>query len=196
MPPDDCFCLETWLRYRYSKKRRKFKNTLIWRSSKMNRNENMLILHYLWKKLQTAKGKKRGAFDSYIENGNRKGNLKFLLKTSVYLTMNCFLNIFAWRLQNLKSTIFNQGTRFRDTLSGEERLCVTLRHVVTRDSHTIISMNYRMGSATVGNTRCCMGKLFLTGHLKALTSKNKWKKIANDFDRRWNFHNCLLFHNC
>ena len=33
--------------------------------------------------------------------------------------------------------------------------------------------------------------LFLKGYLKAPTSKNKRKKVANDFEKRWNFHNCL-----
>ena len=51
-PCDDCCCLETWSRYYYHIKRRKFKTILIWRSSrKMNRNKNLLILNYFWKKL-------------------------------------------------------------------------------------------------------------------------------------------------
>ena len=49
---------------------------------------------------------------------------------------------------------------------------------MTGDSDTIISMNYRMGSATVGRiikeTRGVIwDTLFLKGHLKTLTSKNK-----------------------
>ena len=51
-PPNGWFCLEIWSRYNYNKKRRKFQTILIWRSSrKMNRNKNLLILYYLWKKL-------------------------------------------------------------------------------------------------------------------------------------------------
>ena len=93
-------------------------------------------------------------------------------------------------LLHLGAPFLTKESRFRETLSAEERLCVTLRHVLTRDSHTIISMNYRMSSATVGRiikeTRSVISDiLFLKGYLKAPTSKNKWKKIANDF-----FHNC------
>ena len=58
-------------------------------SRKMNRNK-LLILYYLWEKQQIAKAKKGAVFDSYIKNGNRKGNFRFLSKTSVYLIMNCF----------------------------------------------------------------------------------------------------------
>ena len=81
-------------------------------------------------------------------------------------------------LLHLVAPSLTKKSRFLDTLSAEERLCVTLRHVVTGDSHTIISMNYRMGSATVERTiketRGVMwDTLFLKGHLKALTSKNK-----------------------
>ena len=59
-PPNDYFCLETWSRYYYNIKRRKFKTILIWRSSrKMSRNKNYLYIlyiymshiYYLWKKL-------------------------------------------------------------------------------------------------------------------------------------------------
>lgn len=79
---------------------------------------------------------------------------------------------------HLVAPSLTKESRFRDTLSAEERLCVTLRHVVTGDSDTIISMNYRMGSATVGRiikeTRDVIRDiLFLKGHLTALTSKNK-----------------------
>ena len=55
--PDDCFCLETWFRYHYNKKRLNSKIILIWRSSgKMNSVltiiiKNVLILYYLWKKV-------------------------------------------------------------------------------------------------------------------------------------------------
>ena len=30
-----------------------------------------------------------------------------------------------------------------------------------------------------------------TLYLKAPKSKNEWKKIENNFEKRWNFHNCL-----
>ena len=30
-----------------------------------------------------------------------------------------------------------------------------------------------------------------TLYLKAPKSKSEWKKIENNFEKRWNFHNCL-----
>ena len=65
-PHEDCFCLETWSRYHYNKKRQKFKTILIWRSSrKMQRNKYLLIL-YLWKKQQTPKAEKRFFFSTFF----------------------------------------------------------------------------------------------------------------------------------
>ena len=85
---------------------------------------------------------------------------------------------------------------FQDTICAEERVFVTLRHVVMWDSHTIISLNKRMNLTTVGRIikeTCSViwDTLFLKGYLKAPTSKNQWKKIAKDFEKRWNFDNCF-----
>ena len=68
----------------------------------------------------------------------------------------------------------------RDTISAEERHCVTPRHVVTADSQTVISMNYRMSPTTVERIikETCgviWDTLFLKGYLKAPTSKTNGK---------------------
>ena len=85
---------------------------------------------------------------------------------------------------------------FRNTISAEERFYVTLRHAVAGDSHTIISINYSLSPTMVGRiiketSGIIWDTLFLKGYLKAPISKNEWKKIANDFEKRRNFHNCL-----
>lgn len=74
----------------------------------------------------------------------------------------------------------------RDTIIAEEKLCVTLGHVVTGFTHTIISLNYRASPATVGkviNKTCCViwNTLFLKRYIKAVTSKRERKKIVNNF---------------
>ena len=85
-------------------------------------------------------------------------------------------------LSHMVAPSLMKESRFQDTISAEERLCVTLRHVVMRDSHTIISMNYRMSPTTVGRIikETCgviWDILFLKGYLKSPTSKSKWKKL-------------------
>ena len=70
MPPDDCFCLQTWSRYHHKKQNKRCWNVetiLIWRSSrKMNRNKNLLILYYLWKKLSKLQKKVFHAFSFQV----------------------------------------------------------------------------------------------------------------------------------
>lgn len=52
--------------------------------------------------------------------------------------------------------LFNSGPRIsksnlkRESISPEERLCVTLRFLVTGDSQAIITASYRISKATIG----------------------------------------------
>ena len=77
-PPNDYFCLETWSRYYYNIKRRKFKTILIWRSSKkMNRKKSLLILYYLWKKVSKFSNAQKKVFHAFSFQLCSTANSKF-----------------------------------------------------------------------------------------------------------------------
>ena len=94
MPANDCFCLETWSQYSYNVKCQKFKTILIWRSCrKMNRNKNLLILYYLWKKLFNAQKKVFHAFSFELySTANSKFSFASLCEINCIKSLNLSLN--------------------------------------------------------------------------------------------------------
>ena len=84
----------------------------------------------------------------------------------------------------------------REAISPQERLCVTLRFLVTGDAFATIAHSYRMSKTTVGrivNDTCevIWNVLKDKGFLKVLANQNEWNKIATDFEARWNSPDCL-----
>ncbi len=81
-------------------------------------------------------------------------------------------------------------------MSREERLAVTLRHLATGDSHSTIAMSYRMIPTTVGRIimetcRTIWSILIKSGFLKAPSTQKEWKEMAQKFETKWNFPNCV-----
>ena len=89
-----------------------------------------------------------------------------------------------------------KNCRNRKPVSPTERLAVTLRYLVTGDSHLTIAMSYRMSATTVGRIvretcRVLWDVLREKGFLKSPNTPDEWKQIANGFEERWNFPNCI-----
>ena len=87
--------------------------------------------------------------------------------------------------------ILKADTR-KDVISVDERLCVTLRYLATGDAYS----SYKIGDTTVARiiqetTVAIWDPLTEQGYLKIPENKEGWKKIADDFEKRWNFPNCL-----
>ena len=63
------------------------------------------------------------------------------------------------------------------------------------DSQQTISFNFRIGKATVCNiiqeTCEAVCDVLKPVYLKSPSSPSEWKEIATEFERRWNFPNCL-----
>ena len=106
-------------------------------------------MYYLWKKQQTAKAEKRCWVDLRIFD--QELFFKHFGKTTTKF----------WEILHMVAPSLTIESRFWDTISEVERLCVNshTKHVVTGDSHTISSMNYRMGPTTAGRIikeTCCV----------------------------------------
>ena len=83
-----------------------------------------------------------------------------------------------------------------ESIGPGERLCVTLRYLVTGDAQSTISLSYRISKTSV--TRIIKERadalwkvLSERGFTKAPSSKEEWVEIANQFERKWNFGNCI-----
>ena len=85
----------------------------------------------------------------------------------------------------------------RETISPEERLWVTLRYVVTGDAHVTIAASYRISPTSISRrtmkvtTKVTWNVFLNKGFLKVPNSAQKWKKITQSFESKWNFPHCL-----
>ena len=84
----------------------------------------------------------------------------------------------------------------RKPFTAGERLCVTLRFLVTGDSQATIGASYRMSPTTAGRIiketcEVIWDIMLEKGFLSFPQNQAEWKAVACNFERRWNFPNCL-----
>ena len=84
----------------------------------------------------------------------------------------------------------------RQAIPPGERLCVTLRYLVTGDAQTTIAASYRISPTTVGRSieeTCSVlwHTLSEQSYLHVPSDINDWRKIAMEFEQRWNFPHAL-----
>ena len=84
----------------------------------------------------------------------------------------------------------------REAIQPGERLSVTLRYLATGDAQTTIAASYRMSKTSVSRivketTEVIWTELFKAGYLKVPSSEDEWRKIAEEFEEKWNFPNCV-----
>lgn len=84
----------------------------------------------------------------------------------------------------------------REAITPSERLCVTLRYLVTGDAQSTIADSYRMGKTSVcriikETSDALWDQLLKNGFLKAPKTEEEWVEIADQFESKWNFGNCL-----
>ena len=84
----------------------------------------------------------------------------------------------------------------REAIQPGERLSVTLRYLATGDAQTTIAASYIMSKTSVSRivketTEVIWTELFKAGYLKVQSSEDEWRKIAEEFEEKWNFPNCV-----
>ena len=92
--------------------------------------------------------------------------------------------------------IKKQSTTMREPISPEERLSVTLQYLVTGDAQTTISASNRISPITVGRIieetcEVLWSTLLKRGFSNAPCDEHGWKKIAKEFEQRWNCPHAL-----
>lgn len=71
-----------------------------------------------------------------------------------------------------------------------------MRHLATGNSHATIAMSYRMSPTTVGRIimetcQIIWVNLSNNGFLKVPSTKKEWKEVAQRFEFKWKFPNCV-----
>ena len=84
----------------------------------------------------------------------------------------------------------------REATNAEESLCVTLRYLANGDSYLSLTSQYRIRVYTISNIvsekTSEIWNSLCRGSLMNMTENNaSWIKIAEEFERKWNFPNCL-----
>ena len=75
------------------------------------------------------------------------------------------------------------------------RSAMTLRYLATGSSQVSLSFNFRVGHSTVcriiRDTCTVLWEVLLPHYVKAPSTEEEWKGIATDFEKIWNFPNCI-----
>ena len=98
-------------------------------------------------------------------------------------------------LHMVAPTIQKQDTKFREAISAEERLVVTLRFLATGDAQQSISYSFRIGKTTlshiISETCDAIYQCLKDTYLSPPTSEDDWLKIAGLFEEKWNMPHVL-----
>lgn len=148
------------------------------------------------------KYKKRFWIRKIFQERKRKGEYHLLIHDMRLFDHEYFFKHFRMlpdkyekRLSYVAPLIRKSSLR-RESISADQRLCITLRYLVTGDAKATIASSYRVGPTTVGRiiSETCNAiwtKLLEANYLKCPTSHIKWKKVAIRFEKLWQFPNCV-----
>ena len=84
----------------------------------------------------------------------------------------------------------------REPIGPSERLCVTLRYLVTGDAQSTMPLSYGISKTSVSRiiketTDALWKVLSEREFFKAPSSEKEWVEIADQFERKWNFGNYI-----
>lgn len=121
------------------------------------------------------------------------------IKMCQYFTFSRFTRMTPERFEHLLSLvgplIAKRKCRSRKAISEAERLMITLRYLATGDSQQSHSFSFRMGRATVSKiikeTCEAIWAVLKIEYLKTPATQSDWLHIANEFEKEWNFPNCI-----
>lgn len=98
-------------------------------------------------------------------------------------------------LAKIGPVITMQRTNYRQPIPPAERLAICLRFLATGDSYRTIADSYRVGASTVGRIVVQVCKAIwdelVSEYMQEPTTADDWRGIADGFQRRWNFPNCV-----
>ncbi|XP_018360010.1 PREDICTED: uncharacterized protein LOC108759188, partial [Trachymyrmex cornetzi] len=98
------------------------------------------------------------------------------------------------QLLSIVGPLIEKQNVVRDPISARTRLLVCLRYLASGDSMASISYALRIGVSTVSKiiSETCAA-LWITLHESVMPVPNEesWLRIANEFERKWNFLYCL-----
>ncbi|XP_060807386.1 uncharacterized protein LOC106138724 [Amyelois transitella] len=107
-----------------------------------------------------------------------------------HMPQSVFYNI----LSHIEDSISKQNTRFREAITPEEKLAVTLKYLTSGTSVRNLSTSFRLGETTIRSIikEVCKAVIdkMMSVYMPTPTAED-WEKITEGFNDRWNFPNCI-----
>ncbi|XP_047132525.1 putative nuclease HARBI1 [Hydra vulgaris] len=97
---------------------------------------------------------------------------------------------------SLIAPVITKSSLRRETIGASERLMVTLRYIFGGTSQIDLAGMFRISPTSIGRiineTSIAIWTILLSKeYISYPKSENEWKFIANEFERKWNFSNCI-----
>lgn len=156
----------------------------------------MLVHHHLTR----PKKREKWVNDLFLER-DRVGFFKSLipkLLSNEQYNLKRFLRVDKVVLGYLVASLrpcLEKHSNFREPISVEEKVIITLRYLATGESFESLQYQFLVAANTIsGIVRdTCRAIVNEIGpiHLKTPTTTEEWLSIAKGFETRWNFPNCL-----
>ncbi|KAE8740687.1 hypothetical protein FOCC_FOCC013779 [Frankliniella occidentalis] len=103
--------------------------------------------------------------------------------------------MFQWLADKIRPLVEKQDTHLRRSISVEQRLSITLRHLATGETQESLHFQFRVGQSTISGIIkevCEALYTVLKGtYLRFPESHEEWQNIAFECGSRWNFYNCI-----
>ncbi|XP_050676737.1 uncharacterized protein LOC126973475 isoform X1 [Leptidea sinapis] len=110
-----------------------------------------------------------------------------------YLRMT--VTTFDSLLVRLADNLRRENTHFRNCISAEERLVITLRYLASGCSFKQLHYNFRVGMSTISKiikeTCSVIWSVLSAEYLKLPNTEEEWRAIAEAFKTKANFPHCL-----
>lgn len=143
----------------------------------------------LWVRTWLLRREDYGQYENLLHELHRedpKGYKNFLRVTP---------DIFHELVTRLTPYLDKKDTFMRKSLSPGHRVCITLRYMATGDSYHSLMYNFRVAHNTISKivreTSEAIIQEFSEELLPCPKSPEAWTEVANQFSKRWNFHNTL-----
>lgn len=134
-----------------------------------------------------------------FKNRNSEGSYEILIKRYLMDDETLFVTYFRlsknlfYKVVNLIKDDISLPRRFggskQKILSAEQKLCITLRFLITGDTQTSMQFDSRISQPCISGAikQVCGALKKNMIKLMPVPEENDWKKYATDFSQKWNF---------
>ena len=142
----------------------------------------------IWSRQWLLRRSQHGDFDHLLRELHREDPKGF--KNFLRISPDLFLEM----VERLAPRLTKTTTRLRFPLAVGFKLAVTLRHLATGSSYITLSYTFRVSKSAICRfvPEVCQAiiDVYKDEVMKCPRSPEEWKKVAEDFSKRWQYHNC------